>query len=141
VGWRAASFLTLALWGSYGIFASRANVIHGEKVTMAFEAAAMVLIAIASLAVYGASDISKITSASAMHASIMALMSAGGLYIQFYAFRHGGASNMSLIIVITGSFPVITVVLGQLMGIYLTTHQWIGVAMVSIGLVLVNWTK
>ena len=41
----------------------------------------------------------------------MGLMSAVGVYIQFYAIRVGGTPNLPIIAMITGSWPAITVVL------------------------------
>lgn len=139
--WRTASFVVLALWGSYMIFGQKATDIHGERVSMFFEGACMMAIAI--FAVIGhTGDFAKMTFRSSTLALTMGLMSSIGLYIQLYAMRVGGPEKLPIVTMITGSWPAITVVLACLfVGAKLQPHQWLGVLAVVGGLALVNWTK
>jgi uncharacterized membrane protein len=139
--WRVASFIVLALWGSYLIFGSKATDVHGERVSMFFEGLAMMAVGIFAVIGY-TDDFAKMTFRSAYFALVMGLMSAIGLYIQLYAMRVGGASQLPVIAMITGSWPAITVVLSCLiLGSKLQPQQWLGVVAVAGGLALVNWTK
>lgn len=139
--WRTASFVVLALWGSYMIFGYKATDVHGERVSMFFEGAAMMAVAI--FAIIGhTGDFAKMTFRSGTFGLIMGLMSGIGLYIQLYAMRVGGPEKLPIVTMITGSWPVITVVLSCLfVGTKLQPHQWLGVLAVAGGLALVNWTR
>ncbi len=141
MSWRAASFVALALWGSYMVFGSKATDVHGERVSMFFEGMAMMGVAIYAL-IGHTDDFGKMTFQSGSFALIMGLMSAIGLYIQLYAMRVGGVSQLPVIAMITGSWPAITVVLSCLiLGSRLQPQQWLGVVAVVVGLILVNWTR
>ena len=139
--WRTASFVVLALWGSYMVFGGKATDIHGERVSMFFEGLAMMAVAIFAIAGH-TGDFAKMTMRSGWLALTMGLMSAIGLYIQLYAMRVGGLAQLPMIAMITGSWPAITVVLAwAFVGARLQPQQWLGVLAVAGGLVLVNWTR
>lgn len=142
--WKLASFTTLALWGSYMIFGSKATEIHGEKVSMMFEGVAMFAIALIVIitADGGLHDFGKVTLKSFIFAATMGLMSAGGLYIQLYALRIA-PSQIPLIALITGMWPAVTVALVCILrlGNPLLPRQWAGVGLATAGLALANWAK
>jgi len=143
MNWKVASWTALALWSSYCIFGDKANKIHGARVTMIAEA--LCIAAVTVFALFGgsnlSSDFSKVTLKSAVFAITMGLMSAGGIYLQFTAFQNAkGTHDLALIAMITGFWPVVTVFLTALLGTKLTPHQWLGVALSSAGLYLVNKT-
>ena len=137
--WRSTSVVTLLLWGVYGIFASKAGEIHGAKVSFVFEAAAFVILAVV---VAGSSfgEFAKVTRLSFMFASLMGLFSVTGFYFLLRALQFA-PDHLSVIIVITGLYPVITVVANHLLGAHLAPHQWAGVAFGLISVVLVNWPR
>lgn len=140
--WKFASFGALLLWGTYGIFGAKAGEVHGEKVNMAFEAFAMVLVSLFVLfAIKNATaDFSKITLQSSIFALIMGLMSAGGMFLQLYALRVA-PDQVGLIILISGMFPMITVITTYFMGQHFTAQQWIGICFAVFGLILINLPK
>jgi len=140
--WKLASFAALGLWATYMIFGTEAGKIHGEKVNMCLEASAMVAVAVTALLSGGLSDFARVTPKSFAFAALMGLMSAGGLYVQLYAMRIA-PQEISLIALISGMWPVATVVLVAIlrMGNPLLPRQWLGVAFAGIGLALVNWAQ
>ena len=139
--WRTASFVVLALWGSYMIFGQKATDIHEERVSMLFEGVCMMAIAVIAM-IGHTGDFAKMTFRSGAFALTMGLMSGIGVYIQFYAMRVAGRENLPIVAMITGSWPAITVVLACLfVGAKLQPQQWLGVLTVAGGLILVNWTK
>lgn len=137
--WLFYSFVVLALWGTYGIFGNEATKIHGEKVSMAFEAGGMALIALFAFALSSGSigEFSKATGRSIVYASIMGLMSAGGLFLQLYALRLA-PKEVGLILFITGMWPVISVITAYFLGSRYTGRQWCGITLAIVGLVLVG---
>lgn len=139
MNWQTASLVTLLLWGVYGIFAAKAGEIHGAKVSLVFEAAAFVILAVV---VAGGSlgEFAKVTRQSFAFASLMGLLSAAGFYFLLYAIGLA-PQNLSVIIVITGLYPVLTVVINHFLGSHLTPHQWVGVGFGILAVVLVNWPR
>src|SRR5215469_13591898 len=85
VMWLAYALLTLALWGVHTLFANKANLIHGPRVTIWFEALAFLLVAL--IAAAGKSDWGYVTARSAAYAATMAALSAGGFYLLLLASR------------------------------------------------------
>jgi drug/metabolite transporter (DMT)-like permease len=137
--WKMASFSALLCWGVYAIFGDEAGKIHGEKISLVFEAMAFVLLSL--IVMNGsATDFSKVTKTSFIFASLMGLFSAVGFYFFLYALRVS-PGNLSLIMVITGACPLITVVISYFRGANLNPYQWIGITFVSIGIVLINLPK
>lgn len=137
--WKTASLATLLLWGVYGIFAAKAGEIHGAKVSLVFEAAAFVVLA-AFVAGSSFGEFAKVTRQSFVFASLMGLFSAAGFYFLLYALGLA-PENLSAIIVITGLYPVITVVINHFLGSHLAPHQWVGVGFGILAVVLVNWPR
>ena len=147
MNWLSCSLLTLVLWGAYTIFANKANIIHGENVTMVFETIAFIVLTIA-VGASSRSDFARITPRSALYASIMGIMSAGGFYFLLLAFRKA-PGELTIITLITAMYPVITfLIVGILLRVKpnliaeakrLTPTQLFGVVMAVAGLVLVNW--
>lgn len=137
--WKDASLTTLLLWGMYGIFASKAGEVHGAKVSLVFEAAAFVILAVV---VAGGSlgEFAKVTRWSFLFASLMGLFSAVGFYFLLYALRLA-PENLSAIILITGLYSVITVVINHFLGSHLAPHQWAGAGFGILAVVLVNWPR
>ncbi len=140
--WRTASYITLSLWASYMLFGDKATAIHGARMSMFFEGAAMMAVGIFGV-IGHAGDFSLVTLRSGTLALIMALMSGIGLFIQLYALQVAPSKEVfPAITMITGSWPAITVVLACVfLGSRLEFQQWLGVVMVAGGLLLVNWTK
>lgn len=137
MNWLGLSIVTLLLWGAYPIFASRSNAIHGEAVTMAVEALAMLIVAMVGLA-STRFDVSRVTTKSLMLSGIMAVGSAVGFYLLLKATRIA-PSRVSTITLITGLYPVITVLTAHFTGDQIMTpRHWFGAATALIGLVLVS---
>lgn len=135
--WKVASVIVLVLWGTYGIFGSKATEVHGEKVTVVFETVAFILLALVA-AGSAMGDFQKVTTRSFINASVMGLMSAGGFYFFLYAMRLS-PQNLGVITMTTGLYPVITVLVMHFLGQHLAPQQWLGVALATAGLALVNW--
>jgi|GEM_PF-1348216 len=147
MNWLFCTIGTLILWGTYTIFANKANLIHGDKITLLFEAAAFVVLA---LAVSGSSrsDFHRVTIESAVYATIMAIMSAGGFYLLLMAFNKA-PERFTMIAFSTAMYPVITVIVASLILKFkpelmaeakaMTPVQFFGVVMAITGLVLINW--
>jgi drug/metabolite transporter (DMT)-like permease len=134
--WKIASIGALLCWGVYAIFGDEAGKIHGEKVSLVFEALAFVLLSL--IVISGSTtDFSRVTRNSFVLASLMGLSSAIGFYLLLYALRVS-PGNLSLIIVITGAYPLITVLVSYFRGANMCSYQWIGVIFVSIGIILIN---
>ena len=134
--------ITLGMWGTYMLFGNKASETHGEKVNMALEAGMMMLVAIAAFVVNGGGvlqSFSKVTSASLAYGLLMAFMSAGGIYLQFTAMRMA-PNQVSLIALITGMWPVLTVLLAGMLkiGEPLSPKQWVGVLLSGAGLFLAS---
>lgn len=135
--WVTAALLCFLLWGISSYFGVKATKIHGENVSIAFQAAAYIIIsAIASFA--GRGDFKKITFASSICASLMALTSVLGLYFLFLAFRLAPPASESIAVVISGSYPLLNLLIVWLAGTRITSAQWLGVAAVTFGFALIN---
>lgn len=135
--WLWLSLGTLGLWGTYALFATRANAVHGELVTMAFEAAAMALIVVVQLPSL-AQNIGRMTVRSAFDASAMGLMSAVGFYLLMRAIRIE-PTRVGTMALITGLYPVITIVVAAVLGQQqMDAMKWIGAALAVTGLILVS---
>jgi len=135
--WRLYSIIALSMWGVYSIPGNKATEVHGEKMTLLFETAAFIILCtFVSLRATG--DFAKVTVSSALNASVMGLLSAGGFYFMLSAMN-ASPKNLTTIVLIAGSYPAITAIVSHFCGQPLSTHQWVGVATVMAGLVLVNW--
>jgi drug/metabolite transporter (DMT)-like permease len=138
MGYLPLSVITLLLWGTYTLFANRANAVHGEKVTMAFEAAAFALLAILACG-SARNDFGRVTGRSAFDAACMGLMSAGGFYLLLRALRLE-PTRVGTITLITGLYPVVTVFAAALAGQQpLTPRSTLGALLTATGIVLVSW--
>ncbi|MBI2064090.1 MAG: hypothetical protein HYT65_03850 [Candidatus Yanofskybacteria bacterium] len=142
--WRIVSLGPLVMWAIYVVFGSLASNAHGEKVTMLFESAAMMIVGVAVLCVYGISDFSKVSVLSMTQASIMGLMSALGVLAQLYAFRIAPSDKQGMVAMICGMFPILAVVLFHAMhtlkisgGVQAGPRQWLGVACGALALWLI----
>jgi drug/metabolite transporter (DMT)-like permease len=140
MNWKIASLIALAMWSVYGFFGERAGKIHGEKVNLLFETLAFIILALIASA-SGLGDIKKVTLDSAIKASIMGFLSAGGFWFVLYAMRVVPQTDTTLVLLISGMFPVGAAVISQFIpGIDpLSIRQWIGFAVASGGLILVVW--
>lgn len=143
--WRVVSIGPLFMWALYVVFGSLANKAHGEKVTMAVEAGAMVLVAGAVLLTAGLGDFRRVTTVSMAHAVIMGLMSALGVLVQFYAFRIAPVDQQGTVAMLGGMYPILAVVLFYGMyvagingGSALAPRQWLGVVFGVVALWLVS---
>ncbi|MBI2633652.1 MAG: EamA family transporter [Parcubacteria group bacterium] len=140
MNWFISSLAALMLWATYGIFGAKATEVHGEKVSMIFEAIAFLLIAIIVVLSADLKDFQKITSKSFTNATLMGIASSGGFYLLLYALRLS-PERMPLIILITGLYPVLTVIITHFIGKPLSMNQWFGIIFVAAGLILINWKK
>lgn len=138
MNWKIACFVALVMWSAYGFFGERAGKIHGEKVNMIFETLAFILLALIA-AVSGLGDIKKVTTDSAIHASVMGLLSAGGFWFVLYAFKVVPQQETFLVLLISGMFPILAAVISNFIIAPLSIQQWLGVAMAGGGLILVSW--
>lgn len=137
MNWIVLSFLTLLLWGTYSVFANRANAVHGEMVTFLFETVAFIVIALVQFGEIRV-NIGRVTMKSAIDATIMGAMSAGGFYLFLRALRLE-PTRIGTIALITGLWPVITVFVSAGMGQqHLYLKDWIGAALATAGIVLVS---
>ncbi|KKT81769.1 MAG: hypothetical protein UW79_C0015G0008 [Candidatus Yanofskybacteria bacterium GW2011_GWA2_44_9] len=143
--WRIVSAAPCVLWAIYVVFGSLANRAHGEKVSMVIEAVAMAFVGVVVLLSAGFSDFKRATVISISQASIMALASAIGLLVQFYAFRVAPAHQQGMVAMIGGMYPVLAVALFHGMyllnisgGISASPRQWLGVACGALTLWLVS---
>ncbi len=138
MNWLGLSIVTLLLWGTYPLFANRSNAIHGEAVTMAVEALAMLVIALMGLA-STRFDVSRVTTKSLTFSSVMAIGSSFGFYLFLKAIRMT-PTRVGTIALITGLYPVITIVVAHFAGDqHMTPRHWLGAATAVVGLVLVSW--
>lgn len=137
MNWLGLSLVTLLLWGTYPIFANRANAVHGEQVTMLIES--IVMSAVAVYALSGTRfDMSRVTVKSAVLASIMAAGSAVGFYLFLKAIRLA-PSRVSTIALLTGLYPVITVIVASVLGDQvMSPKHWLGAVLATVGLILVS---
>lgn len=142
MSWKLASFLALACWGTYGIFAAEAGKLHGEKMNMFFAALSYILVG--GLVVFGGGtgDFAKLTARSAGLGMAAGLLSALGVYFLLSALGTAPA-QIPFILMIAGMFPVVTVVVSAVIkyGNPLLPRQWVGVALAAAGIALVNWSK
>ncbi|MCX6766791.1 MAG: EamA family transporter [Candidatus Moranbacteria bacterium] len=138
MNWKIACFAALVMWSTYGFFAERAGKIHGEKINLIFETLAFIVLALIAVA-SGIGDIKKITTSSAIHASVMGLLSAGGFWFILYAFKVVPQQETFLVLLISGIFPVLAAVISNFLVAPLSIYQWLGVAMAGGGLILVSW--
>lgn len=104
--WVVYSFLTLGLWGVHTIFANKANIVHGPRVTIWFEAIAF--LGIAFIAASRTAEWSQVTIRSAVYAAMMAALSAGGFYSLLLASRSAPGKILEITL-ITAMYPLITV--------------------------------
>lgn len=139
MGWRAYSLFCLFCWSIYAIFGNRATAVHGPKISLIFEALGFLILAMLAGVTGGLHDFSKITPASCVNAVLMAVASASGFYFLLQAFSAASDRDAPLIVMITGAYPMVTVVLMRLHGTHLTGIKWVGVGIVAVGLLLLNW--
>lgn len=134
--WLILSLVTLACWGTYTLFGNKANQIHGENMTMGFEGAAMMLVGL--VAMIGArGDFAKVSPRSAIFATVMGLLSAIGVYLQFKAIRLEPA-KVGTISLLTGMWPIVTLLVAAMIGQQaLTLKSAVGALIVVVGLVVV----
>lgn len=138
MGYLPLSIVTLLLWGTYALFANRATAVHGEKVTMAFEATAFAILAILACS-NARDDFGRVTGRSAFDAACMGLMSAGGFYLLLKALRLE-PTRVGTITLITGLYPIVTVFAAAIAGQQpLTTRSALGTLLATCGIVLVSW--
>lgn len=138
MGYLPLSIVTLLLWGTYALFANRATAVHGEKVTMAFEAAAFAVLAIIACG-SARNDFGRVTGRSAFDAACMGLMSAGGFYLLLKALRLE-PTRVGTITLITGLYPIVTVFAAAIAGQQpLTPRTVLGTLLAASGIVLVSW--
>ena len=143
--WKVASVIPMVMWAFYAVFASLASNAQGEKLTMVFESAAMLLVGVVVLMTTTAADFSRATSLSMAQASAMGLLSAGGIVLQLYAFRVAPIDKQGAVVMISCMFPVLSVVIFHMMskldfqgGASATPRQWLGVAMGAVALWLIS---
>lgn len=126
------------MWSAYGFFGERSAKIHGDKMNMIFETLAFILLALFAAA-SGLGDFRKVTAHSAMNASVMGLLSAGGFWFVLYALKIVPQNDTALVLLISGMFPVGAAIISNFMFEALSIQQWVGVVMAGAGLILVNW--
>ena len=147
MNWLLASFLAFFCWGGYAIFGNKATTVHGPNVSMMFEAVSMMLVALV-VAHSSRQEFANITWKSGVYGFIMGLLSAIGFLFLLMAMK-AAPQNISLITLITGSYAVVTIsaiaLTRQLKPEWiseaapLTSVQGIGMVVVILGLVLLNW--
>lgn len=138
MNWKTACFAALVMWSAYGFFGERAAKIHGDKVNMIFETLAFIALTLIA-ALSGIGDFKKITGGSAINASAMGFLSAGGFWFVLYAFKVVPQNETFLVLLISGMFPVMAAVVSNFIVAPLSIYQWLGVAMAGGGLILVSW--
>ena len=138
MNWKIACFVALVMWSAYGFFGERAGKIHGEKINLLFETLAFIILALIAI-VSGIGDFKKVTTESAVNASVMAFLSAGGFWFILYAFKAVPQQETFLVLLISGMFPVMAAVISNFLIEPLSIQQWLGVAMAGGGLILVSW--
>ena len=138
MNWKIASLVALAMWSTYGFFGERAGKIHGEKINLLFETLAFITLALIAI-VSGIGDFKKVTTDSAINASVMAFLSAGGFWFILYAFKDASQQETFLVLLISGMFPILAAVISNFFIFPLSIWQWLGVAMAGGGLILVSW--
>lgn len=133
--WKVACYIPMVLWGFYLVFGSLANNIHGPRVSMVAEATAMMAMAGVMLLMGGTADFRKVTQASLVFVILMAILSAVGLGIQFYAFSIAPPDKQGAVGMISGMFPVVGSILFSIMGTLklqggapMSGRQWLAVA-------------
>lgn len=143
--WRLVSMAPLFMWALYLVFASLASNAHGEKVTMAVEALAMMVVAGGVLVFSGVSEFRRATPLSLTFAGIMGMMSALGVLVQFYAFRIAPPDQQGVVGMLGGMYPILGVVIfygmakfGLAGGSVLSLRQWLGVACGALALWLIS---
>lgn len=147
MNWFLCSIVTFFLWGTYTIFANKANAIHGEKVTLVFEMVGFVLLTFL-VAGTARKDFLLITTKSACYAAVMAAMSVIGFYLLLLSLRKA-PDRLTVITLITSAYAVWTVIVVTAVLKFkpewlpeakmMTPTQCVGAALVLVGLVLVNW--
>lgn len=148
MSWQMWSFVPMLMWGGYLVLASKAIALHGERVTMVFEAGAMVLVALWMVTTSGVGDFSRVTRLSLAFVIGMALLSAVGLAIQFYAFSIAPRDKQGMVGMINGLFPVVGCLLFAALprlgiegGAPMTSRQWLGLATGILTLWLVSGSE
>lgn len=140
MNWKIACLVAFAMWSVYGFFGERASKIHGEKVNLIFETLAFIFLSVIAAA-SGIDDFRKTTVNSAINASVMGLLSAGGFYFVLYALRVAPQQDTALVILISGLFPIGTAVVSHFILGPLSVMQWVGVSLAGAGMVLVGIPK
>lgn len=135
MGWKFACFIAFAMWSVYGFFGERAGKIHGEKVNLIFETVAFVLLALIA-AGDAIGDFHKVTGKSAINASMMGLLSAVGFWFMLYALKVVPQEQTGIALLISGMFPVGAILISNFVAAPLVMWQWVGVALVAIGMPL-----
>ncbi len=143
--WKIASVIPMVMWAFYAVFASLASNAQGEKLTTAFESAAMLLVGVVTLMTATTADFTRATPLSMTQASVMGLLSAGGIVLQLYAFRVAPIDKQGAVVMISCMFPVLSVVIFHAMakfdfqgGAAASPRQWLGVAFGAVALWLIS---
>ncbi|MGC9968597.1 MAG: hypothetical protein ABSC29_02615 [Minisyncoccia bacterium] len=146
MGWLAYAILASLLFGTYNIFATKANVAHGENVTMLFESAVWI-IPIATILIAARSDFQKVTLASATYATLMGVAEASGFYLMLVALRKE-PGKMTTITLVIALYWIATLAYSEIImrvkpgwipeAIPATPKQWVAVGLVLAGVILFN---
>jgi drug/metabolite transporter (DMT)-like permease len=137
MNWKVACSIALVAWSVYGFFGERAAKVHGDKINMIFETLAFILLALIA-AIGGINDFQKVTTNSAINASVMGLLSAGGFWFVLYALKIAPQQDIALVLLISGMFPIGAAVISHFIASPLSLLQWAGVALAGVGMVMVN---
>ncbi len=149
MNWVHFTIGALLLWGSYSIFGAKATNVHGQNVTIAFEAVVFVVLAVL-VSVGNLQQYKMVTTTSAVNATIMAMMSVGGFYCLLTAIRLSPA-NVGMITLIPAMYPIITLLLIGVTVKHLphflpdakpvAFQQVVGAIIAVSGIIIANWEK
>lgn len=107
--WLIFSFITLVIWGVYGIFPKLATNYIDPKSVLIFQVIGSAIIAIILLATMNFKP--EINSKGIMFAVLAGLITSFGTIFFFYALAKGKAS---VVVTITALYPIVTIILASI---------------------------
>lgn len=139
--WLYCTIAATMLWGIYSILAAKAGQQHGGNINALLAAACSLAVSVIVLLVSkrGIADFGRITGKSLLMGIVMGSMY-GSAFVIFMRGVEARPEKLSMICVITGAAPVITVLANYLLGYgeKLSGPQWVAVALMPIAIFLAN---
>lgn len=148
MNWFGYAVVILLLWATYGLFAAGANEVHGQKISMLFEAGWFIAAALLVMTALPKEEYAKVTLMSSFQASAMAWGSLGGFWLLLIAIEKFPEKALPLLFV-TGIYSTLSIIIGSLVIKFrpewlpkmeqLTFNEKVSAAVIFVGLFVFNW--